>query len=51
MVSVSNFGVMLAKVLENLIHKGQCVCVCLSVIYRNPNGWMDRDEIWQGGGP
>ena len=21
------------------------------VLYRNPNGWTDRDEIWHGGGP
>ena len=28
-----------------------CVSVCLCVLYRNPNGWMDRDEIWHGGGP
>ena len=39
----------------NLIHKGQylcvCVSVCVSVLYINPNGWMDRDEIWHGGGP
>ena len=34
-----------------LIHKGQCLSVCLSVLYRNPNGWTDRDEIWHRGGP
>ena len=28
-----------------------CVFVCLSVLYRNPNGWTDQDEIWHGGGP
>ena len=26
------------------------VCVCLSVLYRNPNSWMDWDEILHGGG-
>ena len=44
---------------KNLIHKGQCLCVCLGVcvsvcvgvLYRNPNGWTDRDEIWHRGGP
>ena len=25
--------------------------VCLCVLYRNPNGWTDRDEIWHRGGP
>ena len=25
--------------------------MCLSVLYRNPNGWTDRDEIWHRGGP
>ena len=25
--------------------------MCLSVLYRNPKCWMDRDEIWHGGGP
>ena len=24
--------------------------VCLSVLYRNPHGWTDLDEIWHGGG-
>ena len=33
---------------EDLIHKGQCWCVC---VYRNPNCWMDQDEIWYRGGP
>ena len=28
-----------------------CVFVYLSVLYRNPNCWMDRDEIWHRGGP
>ena len=23
----------------------------MSVLYRNPNGWTDPDEIWHGGGP
>ena len=23
----------------------------MSVLYRNPNGWTDRDEIWHRGGP
>ena len=23
----------------------------MSVLYRNPNGWTDRDEIWHSGGP
>ena len=37
----------------SLIYKGQCVCACLCVfvLYRNQNSWMDRDEIWHGGGP
>ena len=37
----------------NLLNKGQCWClfVCLSVLYRNPNRWRDRDEIWYWGGP
>ena len=32
---------------------GQCVYVCLFVyvLYRNPNHWMNLDEIWPGGGP
>ena len=35
------------------LNKGQCWCVSvwLSVLYRNPNGWMDQDEIWNRGGP
>ena len=28
-----------------------CLSVCLCVLYRNPNGRTDRDEIWHGGGP
>ena len=28
-----------------------CLSVCVCVLYRNPNGWTDRDEIWHGGGP
>ena len=28
-----------------------CVSVCVSILYRNPHGWTDRDEIWHGGGP
>ena len=28
-----------------------CLCVSLFVLYRNPNGWTDRDKIWHGGGP
>ena len=28
-----------------------CLFVCVFVLYRNLNGWMDRDEIWHGGGP
>ena len=35
----------------NLLNKGQCVCVCLSVLYKNPKCWTDQDEIWHGGGP
>ena len=27
------------------------VFVCLCVLYRNPNSWMDRDEIWHRGSP
>ena len=28
------------------------VCVCMSVLYRNPNSWTDwEDVIWQGDGP
>ena len=27
------------------------VCVCLSLLYRNPNRWTDLDEIWYRGGP
>ena len=23
-----------------------CVCVCVSVKYRRPNGWIDHDQIW-----
>ena len=26
-------------------------CVCMFVLYRNPNSWMGWDEIWQGGCP
>ena len=25
--------------------------LCVFVLYRNPNGWTDRDEIWHRGGP
>ena len=25
--------------------------VCVSVLYRNSNAWMDWDEIWHRGGP
>ena len=34
-----------------LIHKGKCLCVCSSVLNRNPNHWTDLDEIWHRGGP
>ena len=27
------------------------MCVCVSVLYRNPNSWTDQDEIWHGGVP
>ena len=25
--------------------------MCVSVLYRNPNGWTDQDKIRHGGGP
>ena len=30
-----------------LLNKGQCLCVfvCVFVLYRNPNRWMDCNEI------
>ena len=27
------------------------MCLCLSLLYRNPNGWTDLDEIWHSDGP
>ena len=27
------------------------MCVCVGVLYSNPNRWMDPDEIWHEGGP
>ena len=28
-----------------------CVCVCVYVLYRNQNRWIDPDKIWHRGGP
>ena len=36
---------------ENLIHKGQCLYVCVCVLHSNPNCWTDLNEIWHGRGP
>ena len=31
--------------------KQRAMCVCVSVLYRNPNPWKDLDEIWHRGCP
>ena len=31
-------------------HGNVGVYMCMCVLYKNPNHWTDRDEIWRGGG-